>query len=348
MKKFHFNIRERSFGERFEQELEGFKVVYLPTLVDFYEQPFMPSLIEEISLWEPEIVHVHEDFQNCSFLALLAARKKSIPLVLSEERYYFPEGLRILPYSLYSSTLAGYVRQKAVAITAHSSAAREFLASLGVERERITVVPVGIDPREFKPTEGKILVEKAGISGDDIILTVARLHRNKGLVYLLKAMSMITCDHPESRLIIVGGGPLEGELREQISKLKLERYVVLVTEPIPNKEMAKTYSICDVFVLPSIKEPFGRVILEAMACEKPIVATRVGGPSDIVKDGRTGYLVEKKDPSQLASRICELLQDKKMARRFGKSGRRQVLEIYDWKRIVERYIEIYEAVQSRA
>jgi len=184
------------------------------------------------------------------------------------------------------------------------------------------------------------------VSGVKMILTVARLHRNKGLTDLLRAMPMIIRDHPGSRLIIVGGGPLEGELREWISRLNLEEYVVLLTEPIPNEEMTKVYSGCDLFVLPSIVEPFGRVILEAMACKKPVVATRVGGPLDIVVDGRTGYLVDKGDPCQLASRVSELLQDEGKARLFGEAGRRRVLETYDWKNIAERYIEIYESVRE--
>ena len=72
------------------------------------------------------------------------------------------------------------------------------------------------------------------------------------------------------------------KIREMIYRLRLEDHVALLTEPLPNEEMSEIYPGCDVFVLPSVKEPFGRVILEAMACGKPVVATRVGGPLDIV------------------------------------------------------------------
>ena len=346
MKKFYFDTAEKRIGERIEQELNGFKVIYLPTLIDFLEQPFMPSIGKEIVSLDPEIIHVHEDFQNCSFLVLMAARERSIPLVLSEERYYFPEGLWKLPYLLYSSTFAGSVRENASAITAHSNAAKEFLVSLGTRSDRIKVVPVGINSEEFRPTKEEVLTEKAKIGECIRILTVARLHPNKGLTYLLQAMPQLIEDYPSSKLIIIGRGPIENQIRELIHQLSLENHVILLTEPIPNKEMNKIYSGCDVFVLPSIKEPFGRVILEAMACGKPVIATKVGGPQDIVEDGRTGYLVDRANPDQLATRISELLQDPKKRRNFGQAGRELVVERFDWRKIAKRYVEIYESVQN--
>jgi len=346
MKKFYFDTTEGGVGRRVEQELEGFKVVYLPTLIDILEQPFMPSIGHEIESFNPQVVHVHEDFQNCSFLALSVTRKNSIPLILSEERYYFPKGLLKLPYILYSSTLAQSVREEAAAITAHSNASKDFLVSLGVITQRVEVIPVGIDPSEFKPTKKESLTEKAKISKGEIILTVARLHPNKGLSYLLQAMSQIVEKHPISNLVIIGRGPFEYKIQKLVHELKLENHVTLLTDPIPNEEMTKIYPGCDIFVLPSIKEPFGRVILEAMACEKPVVAVGVGGPLDIVEDGRTGYLVDKANPDQLVDRICELLDDRKKVRDFGRAGRRRIVERFDWKKIAERYVKIYESVQD--
>ena len=346
MKKFYFDVSEKGIGERIEQELDGFKVLYLPTLFDFLEQPFIPSIGQEIEFLNPDVVHVHEDFQNCSFLALLAAEKKSIPLVLSEERYYFPKGFFRLLYSLYSSTIARRVRDEAIAITAHTNTAKEFLVSLGTKSNRIEVVPVGIDPEEFKPIKQEKFFEKFGVAGAKTILTVARLHPNKGLIYLLQAMTQIIEDHPCLRLVIIGRGSLEKQIRELIHQLKLEKHVVLLTDPIPNEEMSKIYPGCDIFVLPSIKEPFGRVLLEAMACGKPVVATKVGGPLDIVEDGRTGYLVDKANPNQLAARISEFLQDRNKIRSFGRAGRERVVKRFDWKKIAKRYVKIYESVQD--
>jgi len=348
MKKFYFDTSEKGFGERVEQELEGFKVAYLPTLIDMYEQPLMPSIIREIRTSNPEVIHVHEDFQNSSFLAHLAARENDTPMVLSEERYYFPGGLWKLPYLLYSSTFAKKVRDAAAAITAHSTAAKEFLISLGTKSERIEVVPVGIDPDEFKPTKEETLIKRAGISDSRVILTVARFHPNKGLTYLLQAMPRIIEKSPDSVLIIIGRGSLEEWIREVIHQLRLENHVVLLTDPIPNEEMNKIYPGCDVFVLPSMKEPFGRVVLEAMACGRPVVATSVGGIPDIVEDGKTGYLVNRANPDQLAARISKLLQDRKKTRDLGRAGRKRVLERFDWKKIAKRYVEIYESVQGNA
>ena len=345
MKKFYPQVSGRGLGDRVEQDLENFKAVYLPTLIDWFEQPLMPSIGREIKSLGAEVVHVHEDFQNCSLLASSAARETATPTILSEERYYLPGGLWRLPYLLYSSTFAKRVREGAAAITAHSNAAKGFLVSLGTEPERVEVVPVGIDPDEFRPTEEEVLSEKVRIEGERVILTVARLHLNKGLTYLLQAMPWIVDEYHALRLVIIGGGPLEDQIRGMIRQLDLEKNVVLLTEPIPNEEMSRIYPGCDVFVLPSVKEPFGRVVLEAMACGKPVVATRVGGLPDIVEDGRTGYLVDSADPSQLAMRVNDLLRDQKRIRVFGWAGRKRVLERFTWANIARRYLEIYESVQ---
>ena len=348
MRKFYPDASESGLGGRVEQDLEHFKAVYLPTLVDWFEQPLIPSIDQEIRSLDPEVVHVHEDFQNCSFLASRTARERNTPVVLSEERYYLPGGLWRCPYLFYSSTFAKAVREGAAAITAHSNAAKEFLTSLGTERERVEVVPVGIDPSEFKPAGEEILSEKVGTRGEQVILTVARLHPNKGLTYLLQAMPRVVEEHPSSRLVVIGRGLLEDEMQGLIRRLNIENHVALLTEPIPNEEMSKIYPGCDLFVLPSVKEPFGRVILEAMACGKPVVATKVGGLIDIVEDGRTGFLVDAANPDQLAAQICGLLSDRKKIRDFGRGARRRVLERFDWKKIVKRYVEIYEFVQTGA
>lgn len=347
MKKFYHEASERGLGGRVEQDLEGFKAIYLPTLIDWFEQPLMPSIGREIRSLDSEVVHVHEDFQNCSSLASRAAREIATPTVLSEERYYLPGGFWRFPYFLYSSTFAKSVRGGAAAITAHSNAAKEFLVSLGTERERVEVIPVGIDPDEFKPSDEETLSRKVRVGGERVILTVARLHPNKGLTYLLQAMPHIIDEYYESRLIIIGRGPLEDQIRGLIHQLNIENNVVLLTEPIPNEEMSKIYPGCDIFVLPSVKEPFGRVVLEAMACGRPVVATKVGGLPDIVEDGKTGYLVDSTDPGQLAARVNDLLRDRKMMRGFGRAGRKRVLEKFDWKKIAKRYIEIYESVPGK-
>ncbi len=348
MKKFYFDAADTGFGERVDQEIDGFTVIYLPTFIDFLEQPFMPSLVRVVKSLNPEVVHVHEDFQNCSLLALLAARESSTPLVLSEERYYSPGGFLRLPYTIYSSTLGKIIREEAEEITAHSNAAKDFLVSLGTDSNRVKVIPVGVDPEEFKPSRKEILTEKVGLDSSRVILTVARLHPNKGLTYLLQAMSQLIKDFSSLRLVILGRGPQEDRLRGMISQLELESHVVLLTEPIPNKEMNKIYPRCDIFVLPSVKEPFGRALLEAMACGKPVVATRVGGPQDIVENGKTGYLVDQENTDQLAKRIGELLSDRKKRRDLGRAGRGRVLEEYDWGKIVKKYVHVYELASSRS
>jgi len=344
MRKFYPGTTELRCGKRTDMLVDGFRVVYLPTVMDILEQPLMPTLISEIVRENCDIVHVHEDFQNSSLLASMACKLCTIPLVLSEERYYFPSGPWKRIYAAYSQTLGKAVRENAAAITSHTHAAKRFLVEQGVPDDKISVIPVGIDSSEFRPVEDTSFKEELHIPKNQVILTVARLHPNKGLTYLLLAMKKVVAKTPSARLVIVGTGPLETELRNLIDSLGLKESVFLVNRPIPNKQMPKVYASCDLFVLPSIKEPFGRVILEAMSCARAVVSTKVAGPLDLVLDGITGFLVQPKDIDQLAIKIVYLLEKPEKSKDFGKKGRDRVISLFDWDVVIRKYLRVYRDV----
>jgi glycosyltransferase involved in cell wall biosynthesis len=193
---------------------------------------------------------------------------------------------------------------------------------------------VGVDTELFKPTksQGRYLSTE-GVN----ILTVARLHRYKGLDYLVEAMSLLR-DMKELKLYIMGKGGEEANLQSLVKLLHLEGTVKFMETPIPNYEMPFLYGECDIYIKPSIIEPFGIAILEAMACGKPVIGTKVGGMLDTIKDGETGFLVAPKKPNELADRI-KALKNEEVRAKLGEKARSWTVENYDWQEIGKKYQE---------
>jgi glycosyltransferase involved in cell wall biosynthesis len=175
-------------------------------------------------------------------------------------------------------------------------------------------------------------------------LTVARLHPNKGLPNLIKAMKYVTKKVPSAKLVILGKGSLYLPLKNLASHLGIEDSIRFHTDPIPNNKMITVYSSCDIFVLPSLREPFGRALVEALACGKPAIATNIGGPKDVIIDERTGYLVQPGDIRQLAIRMIALLTDHNLADELGSNARHRIEEEYDWEVIASAYEKVYSQI----
>lgn len=320
----------------------SFQVKYLKTLFDVGEIPMVPSIGREIKNGGYDAVLLQEDYQLICHMAYRAARDKRIPTVLSTERTYFPAGGKRVILGLFDATLNRMVRQGATAYTAHCKAARDFAEKkLKVPEGRIRVINVGVDASLFKPTPGETPLK----DGDFKILTVARLHPYKGLEHLIKAMPMVRRSRPEAVLYIMGRGPYGDSLKAVASSLKLKDAVRFVEATIPNYSMPPVYSSADLYVQPSIVEPYGIAVLEAMACGKPTVCSRVGGMMDTVDEHETGFLVRPADPVALASDIVELANDPIALKAMGDRARLRAVEKFDWPVIARQYLDLLESIR---
>ncbi len=325
-------------GEKSNFYSHDFKVKYLPTPLKLGENPIVPSVFTHILKNDYDVLLLQEDYPVICHLAYFAARLKRTPTILSTERTYYPADVtKKISLKILDKTLNKILRNGVDAITAHCTAAKEFMIEeLGVKRE-IKVIHVGVDTTLFRPMRGKGEHLK---SSKMKVLTVARLHRYKGLSYLIRAMQLLQ-DKSEVKLYILGGGVEEDNLKNLVKKFGLGREVEFLKKPIPNYEMPFLYSECDVYVQPSTIEPYGIVVLEAMACEKPVIGTKVGGMLDTIKDGETGYLVEPRNANEIADRITILMGGDKKAE-MGKKAREWVVDNFDWMAIGKRYEKIIE------
>jgi alpha-maltose-1-phosphate synthase len=249
--------------------------------------------------------------------------------------------------------------ESADAVIAVSQGVRKDVLNVysGVDPDRVHVIHNGIDPEIYRPQPSPETLTRFGIDpSQPFVLFNGRITRQKGLTLLLAAVLELD---PRYQVVIVASSPdtpqIAAEVAALAGRVSAERgNLVWIDHFITREELIHLHSHAAMFVCPSIYEPFGLVILEAMACETPVVASRVGGIPEIVVEGETGYLVDL-DPadldgfaSALAERMEKLLSDPTTAARMGKAGRERVLQHFGWPAIASQTVQLYEGLLSLA
>jgi len=205
----------------------------------------------------------------------------------------------------------------------------------------ISVIPCGVDVDHFRPIDQAEARAHVGLDADEpVILFVGRIEPLKGIDVLLQAAS-----HLEGpfRVLVVGGDEKDGRRLGDLLRLARELGVeerVTFTDAATREDLPYYYNAADVCAVPSFYESFGLVALEAMACGVPVVATRVGGLKDTVRDGRTGYLVPWRCPEPFAERLDLLLTNGPLRRSLGREAR-VVAETYRWSHVAEQVESLY-------
>lgn len=272
------------------------------------------------------------------------AVKTGIPTIVMEWEN-IPKNVEALPYS----KIKKYNREHATHFVAITEKAKEALIIEGVGPGRISVVPAGLDCERFKPAEkNEQVAEKLGISKDSIrILFVGRLVPEKGIFDLLNAFSILLRNVQNVELLIVGSGSssMQIQISQLVENLKIGGKVKFLGS-IEYSNMPQIHNLADVFCLPSIPtktwaEQFGYSMVEAMACEKPVVSTSTGSIPEVVKDRATGILVKPNDPRGLESALEELILNKQERDAFGRNAREWVLQKFEANKVARQLADIY-------
>lgn len=213
----------------------------------------------------------------------------------------------------------------------------------GIKREKLGIIPFGVDTEFFKPIQVQKDLETFQI------LAVGYLIERKGFEYLIKAMKEVLIKHNNVKLNIVGSGPLEGRLKNLIIKLKLENHIQILNN-VPDEKLLELYNSSDLFVLPSIvdsqgnTEGLGVVLLEAMACGLPVIGSDIGGIPDIIHDGETGILVSEKNSMDISKAIMKLIENEDLRDTIAFKGYKLSNEHFSWEKIANEYITIYNVL----
>lgn len=211
-------------------------------------------------------------------------------------------------------------------------------------KKKTRVVHNGVDTKLFyrRPEESPRPEQLKRFEGKRIILYVGHFGPRKGLIFLIRAMKQISKEIPDAVAVGIGGVPvwLGKEqywkiLKDEIAQNELEDKMLLL-DRVPNETLPSFYSSADVFVLPSFYEAFAKVVLEAMACEDPIVITKEGGPMEAIEEGKTGLLVDYGSAEELARAVISVLQDQRHARDMGRLARKMVEQKFTWQAVAER------------
>jgi glycosyltransferase involved in cell wall biosynthesis len=236
-----------------------------------------------------------------------------------------------------------------------SYAMKDELTKLGFPKDKIQVAYNGVDPQKYNPeTVSAEQTQKVRalyeIKDDELmILFIGRLVGVKGVDKLIMAMPHILEKIPKAKLVIVGIGDLQEYLANLVKTMRLSDYVKFRFEFIPEEERILHYAACDVAVFPSLYEPFGIVVLEAMSMERPVVVGAVGvsGMREIVipmGDEQCGYHINPSNPTDIAWGITSTLENPEKRKWLGKNGRRRVLNEFTWDIIAEKTLALYEQI----
>ena len=310
-------------GEIFKKQDGNFtKLNYLKAF------PTIKKIIQE---FKPDIMHAH----YASSYGLLGALSGFHPYILSvygSDVFNFPNRNFLTKY-LFRFNL----RRADKILSTSRIMAKEI--RIYTEKE-IEVTPFGIDIDFFKPLKVENIFNK-----DDIVIgTIKSLEKKYGIEYLIRAFKQLKeNNYPQKlKLLIVGGGTLEKHLKNLVKELDLWDFTMF-TGYIPPKEIPKYHNMLDIYASLSIEasESFGVAVLEASACEKPVVVSNIGGLPEVVINNTTGFLVEKENVNEISRTLERLILNEKLRKELGTNGREFVIKSYNWKNNVESMINIY-------
>lgn len=231
-----------------------------------------------------------------------------------------------------------FVIKKADRVRVNSRAVFNQVKEQGISEEKIRLVFLRVDLNLFNPN--------LRVSETHRLMTIGyigRLVEGKGLEDLLDAISRLHQDYggqANLNVLIYGDGPLKNKLIKMARDMKIDDKIKW-RGFVPYGKVPEALSQIDVFVYPSLHEGFGRAIMEALAMEKAVVATNVGGIPDLIKDGINGFMVDPNNPEMLAEKIKELLENKEQREKFGKAGRKWISENFEWNQGIKQFASIF-------
>lgn len=309
--------------------------------ISSYRNPLNTSkLTRLLKAARPDIVHTHGYF--ASVIGRLAARRAGTPVILTHVHSTYWEYRK--RHIMIERKLSRFTHK----IICCSRAVENFVKNTEKITDNKTIVIYnGVDEERFSPLKSPTSIRtEFGMDEETVVVgTVSSLTPHKGHEYLIQAASLVLGTLPSVKFLIVGDGPLRQRLEDQAKNLNIHPAVIFTGT---RRDIPEILSLMDVFVLPShTREGLGIAIIEAMAAERSVVATDIGGIPEVVNNSETGLLVPPGDPKALSKAIIELLQDPSRAKTMGEKGRIRVKEKFTVKKMLSEIENVYQSLVNQ-
>jgi len=324
------------------EAVDGIKVFRVP-FIPIY--PFHVSLHgmlvnRLVKSLEPglTLIHSHIPFPPLvrTSLPTVTTVHDNMKIELDEHERWSPYSVAERLHSIIEYRLEVEVLKSSDRITAVSKSAARELKKYGLDPEEIVVIGNGVDERIFCPNQNKMCAKR-------YVLYAGRLSSGKGLFDLMKCAKLVCDVHRDVEFVIAGNGPLLGKLVEEARRMGLQGRVTFLGEA-KRDELIRLYQNATIHVIPSHYEAMPTVLLEAMSCGLPVVATAVGGSSEVVSSGVNGLLVPSKTPEEMARAISQLLEDDVLRKKIGRAARETIEGFYTLDKISEKVLDCYRSV----
>jgi glycosyltransferase involved in cell wall biosynthesis len=340
-------ITRRCSGQAPTESMNGIRVFRAPYnwslypfnifLHSFFVNMLLKSIESKLSL-----VHLHSP--------LPPLIKTSLPVITTvhspckrafQSTYRDTLDLRSLAEQLQSMVVCPLIESRILKlskkITSVSLNVSEELSAYRLSTNNITVVGNGVDDRLFIPKQTKN-------QSNSYVLFVGILRSGKGVFDLIDCAKYVCAKRPDVRFIICGRGPLLQNLKERVLKLDLQKQVIFLGYEQDREILAKLYQNAALLVQPSYHEGLSTVVLEAMSCGVPVVASDIAGNRTVISSGSNGILVPPKSPKAMANVVLKLLKDLSLRERIGNAARATIEKHYSWDTVVDKVLKCYKKI----
>jgi len=249
------------------------------------------------------------------------------------------------PLALVEKVLSKVATTRAIAISQYAK--RFLIDKKGVAEDNVAVIQNGIPLERFQstsPESGQRMRARFGLSEQALVVgVIGMFHENKGHRSFIEAVALLKDEFPDAKFVLVGEGELRQELEQQVHSSQLDGHVMFLGE---QHDIPAILQMLDVFVMSSLSETAPLSLLEAMAASRAIVTTDCGGPSEVISNGISGYVVPVQDTPALAEGIRITLRDEKKRKEWGEAARKES-QRYDIRATVDQVQELYNTVYQR-
>ncbi len=306
------------------------------------------ALTDEVRRLRPHILHAHH-FDE-ALVAAVVARRQGVPCFVmwrhySDHIYFLTKGLKRKFYL----ALENWCNRRADFINVPTRDVERILVERqGVPASKVKVIPFGVDFGRYRtssPDAPRKIRESLGLEGKYMILACCRLSPEKGLEHLFGALPEVRGHDDNFKLVVVGEGPYEAELKRRASELGLDGVVEFAGR---REDALDWFAACDLMVQPSFCESFCQVLVEAMAFAKPAVMTPVGIAPEAIGENERGRLIPFGDSAAIAGAIKELMSDRELGRALGRRGQQFVADELSAEVTARRFEEFYETALETA